>query len=256
MAILETKDLTIAFGGLTAVDHVNFTAEAGRVRGLVGPNGSGKSTLINLLTGFYQANSGQVFINGEDVTHLSTHEHVRKGIARTFQHTRIFDGLSVEENVMSGCIYQSKTNLVSKMLFMRNSKADYKRNMEKAHEILEFMGMMDLAKKNAGKIPYGDQRFLEIARALATDPKIILLDEPAAGMTNQEMDHLDELLDKFRKKNLAVVIIEHHTSLVKSVSDDLTVLNFGKQIADGDPDTVLNDPEVIRAYLGGDIVEH
>ena len=250
-SVLKTENLTKAFGGLVAVDHVSFAVEAGTVCGLIGPNGSGKSTLINLLTGFYRPDSGSVTVDGVDVTFAQAHTHTYKGIARTFQHTRVYDSLTVEENVIAGCIYKSQSNLFSKICFAPNSVRDFQKNRERANEILKFIGLDDVAHKYAERISHGQQRFLEIARALATRPKVLLLDEPAAGMTNMEIERLQQLLKELKKAGLAVVVIEHNTGLVKEVSDQITVLNFGKKIADGAPDAVLKNPEVVAAYLGG-----
>ena len=251
MSILSTKELTKNFGGLVAVDHVTFEVDAGTVCGLIGPNGSGKSTLINLLTGFYDPDSGSVMVNGEDVTHEPTHIHVRKGIARTFQHTRIFDTLSVRENVFSGMVYQAGTNLMQRLVFTPKSRKDYEARLKKADEILKFMEMDHLADERAGRIPHGEQRFLEIARALATDPDVMLIDEPAAGMTKAEIERLKNLILKLKQAGKAVIVIEHNTGFVKDVSDKIIVLNFGKKIAEGDPSEIHKNKEVIAAYLGG-----
>jgi len=253
-SILQTTQLTKAFGGLVAVDHVDFSIQKGTVCGLIGPNGSGKSTFLNLISGFYTPDSGTVVVDSETVTFDLTHTHVYKGIARTFQHTRVFDGLTVAENVMGSMLFQSNAGWYGKLMRLGKGNREYNRLMQESRAILEGLGLGPIADKNAAKIPHGQQRFMEIARALAAKPKVLLLDEPAAGMTNQEIDHLKQILMDFRKQGLTVIIIEHNTGLVKDVSDQITVLNFGKTIADGDPHKVLQDSEVIKAYLGGDFV--
>jgi len=250
--ILKTIGLTKNFGGVTAVDSMDFELKPGIIMGLVGPNGSGKSTFLNLLTGFYIQDSGEIYLGKEEISNLPTHKRVRLGISRTFQHTRLFENLTVLENVMSGRIYSSKSSWACRLIKVGKGVDDYRDNRKKALEVLKMMGLESIKDHNVTKVPYGQQRFLEIARSLVNDPRLLLLDEPAAGMTSLEIESLKELLFALRKNGLTTIIIEHNTALVSELANEMTVLNFGKKICEGSCKYVLNDPTVIEAYLGGD----
>lgn len=251
MALLEVKNLGISFGGLRAVDNLNLSIEKGQLYGLIGPNGAGKTTVFNMLTGVYKPTDGQILLDGEDITGKSTVEINKAGIARTFQNIRLFKGLSVIDNIKVGLHNQNKYSTVTSILRLPKYFKTEKIINDKAMELLKVFSLENFADINADNLPYGQQRKLEIARALATNPKLLLLDEPAAGMNPNETQELMDTI-RFVRDNfdMTVLLIEHDMRLVAGICEELTVLNFGTELAQGKPDVVLKNPEVVTAYLG------
>ena len=249
--VMETRHLGIEFGGLKAVDDFNLTIGKTEIAGLIGPNGAGKTTVFNLLTKVYEPTSGAVLINGQDQHGMSIVQASRLGIARTFQNIRLFDKMTVEENVRIGLHNQIKYDMFTGILRLPRYWKQEKHQHQRAMELLDIFGMQDLADETAGSLPYGAQRRLEIVRALATDPKLLLLDEPAAGMNPHETEELMENIAKIRDQfQIAILLIEHDMSLVMGVCEGICVLNFGKVIAKGTADEIQANPAVIEAYLG------
>ena len=251
MALLEVTNLGISFGGLRAVDNLNLSIKEGSLYGLIGPNGAGKTTVFNLLTGVYKPSNGSIVLDGKQISGLSTINICKAGIARTFQNIRLFNELSVIDNVKVGLHNHNAYSLASS-IFRLPSYFKHEASMQKeALEILEVMGLDEYADITAANLPYGKQRKLEIARALATKPKLLLLDEPAAGMNPNETIELMDTIRFVREKfNVTILLIEHDMKLVSGICEELTVLNFGQMLAQGETTAVLNDKDVIKAYLG------
>lgn len=251
MAILEVKNLGISFGGLRAVDGFNVTIEKGQLYGLIGPNGAGKTTIFNMLTGVYKPTDGLIMLDGQNITGKKTIDINKAGIARTFQNIRLFKDLTVLDNVKVGLHNHHKYSTVAGILRLPSYHKTEKEMNAKAMELLEVFGLENEAQQLAANLPYGKQRKLEIARALATEPKLLLLDEPAAGMNPNETIELMETIRFVRDKfDMTILLIEHDMKLVSGICEKLTVLNFGQVLAQGETSEVLNDPEVIKAYLG------
>ena len=251
--ILDVRELGIDFGGLTAVDGFNLMIGRNEITGLIGPNGAGKTTVFNLLTNVYQPTRGSILIDGMPTAGKKTYQVNRMGVARTFQNIRLFKELSVIDNIKVGLHESMKYNLASSLIRLPNYWKEEKRCTERAFELLDIFHMADLANAQAGSLPYGAQRRLEIMRALATSPKLLLLDEPAAGMNAEESVELVNFVRQIRERfDITILMIEHHMDVVTNLCDHVTVLNFGKTICVGTPEEVKSDPEVIRAYLGGE----
>lgn len=251
MAMLSVKNLGISFGGLHAVDSFNITIEKGELYGLIGPNGAGKTTIFNLLTGVYKPDTGQILLDGVDITGRSTIEINKAGIARTFQNIRLFRNMSVLDNVKTGLHNNYRYSTAAGILRLPGYFRTEKRMNEHAYEILTVFGLDQEAFLHSANLPYGKQRKLEIARALATNPKLLLLDEPAAGMNPSETEELMETITLVRKKyDVTILLIEHDMKLVAGICEKIFVLNFGMELANGLPGDVLHNPEVIKAYLG------
>lgn len=251
--MLETRDLGISFGGLKAAQDVNLKIKKNELYGLIGPNGAGKTTVFNLLTGVYKPTTGSFLLDGEDLTGKNSIEINKKGIARTFQNIRLFSNMSVIDNVLVGLGNQNSCNLFESIFRLPRYWSTEKALRERARELLRVFDLDGERKTLASNLPYGKQRKLEIARALATNPKLLLLDEPAAGMNPQEtaelMDTIRFVRDRF---DMTVLLIEHDMSLVSGICEELTVLNFGTTLAQGSVETVLSNPDVVKAYLGDD----
>ncbi len=249
--VLETRHLGIEFGGLKAVDDFNLTIGRTEIAGLIGPNGAGKTTIFNLITKVYEPTSGAVLVNGRDLHGLDIAQASKLGIARTFQNIRLFDNMTVEENVRIGLHNNIKYDMFSGILRLPRYWIQENRQHEKALELLHIFGMENLADERAGSLPYGVQRRLEIVRALATNPKLLLLDEPAAGMNPRETEELMENIAKIRDQfQIAILLIEHDMNLVMGVCEGICVLNFGRVIAKGTASEIQANPVVIEAYLG------
>ena len=249
--ILKTDHLCIQFGGLKAVDDVNLEIKEGELYGLIGPNGAGKTTVFNILTGVYKPTSGRFYLCGEDITGKAPAEVNKKGIARTFQNIRLFSGLTVLENVMVGLSNQIPCGVFASVFRLPKYWESEKQARARAHELLKMFNLDQYADQLASNLPYGKQRKLEIARAMATNPKLLLLDEPAAGMNPNETQELMDDITFIRKEfGITILLIEHDMRLVSGICEKLTVLNFGTELAKGDTAEVLNNPEVIKAYIG------
>ena len=251
MAMLEVNNLSIQFGGLRAVDGFNMTIEKGQLYGLIGPNGAGKTTVFNLLTGVYKPTEGIIKLDGQDITGKSTIEINKAGIARTFQNIRLFKDMPVLDNVKVGLHNHHPYSTLTGILRLPKYYKVEKEMNEKAMELLKVFDLEKFASYKAANLPYGQQRKLEIARALATDPKLLLLDEPAAGMNPNETGELMDMIRFVRDEfHMTILLIEHDMKLVSGICEELTVLNFGEVLAQGKTTDVLNDPQVIKAYLG------
>ena len=249
--LLVAKDISISFGALKAVDNFNLEINSGELIGLIGPNGAGKTTVFNILTGVYNASSGEYRLDGENVIKTSTSALVKKGLARTFQNIRLFKYLSVLDNVVAAYNFRMRYGILSGMLRFPNFWKEEKEAKEKAMALLKIFDLDKYANMHAGNLPYGEQRKLEIARAMATEPKILLLDEPAAGMNPKETEDLMNTIKLIRDKfGIAVLLIEHDMKLVLGICERLLVLNYGKILASGKPNEVINNPQVVEAYLG------
>ena len=250
--LLELDDVTLRFGGVVALDSVSFHINTGEILGLIGPNGAGKTTCFNVVTGVYPATSGEVRFMGHAMGKRKRYQITKMGIARTFQNIRLFSQMTALENVLVGADAHHTTGVGSAIFRLPKHRREEAEGLDRAHELLKFMGLESRANELARNLPYGDQRRLEIARALATNPKLLCLDEPAAGFNPAEKSRLMELIHIIRDQGYTVLLIEHDMRLVMGVTDRIVVLEFGRKIADGSPEAIRDDPAVVAAYLGVD----
>ncbi len=250
MAILDVRDLNKSFGGLQAVKDVGFRVTAGSIKALIGPNGAGKTTLFNLISGVLSPDSGTILFGEMPVQGMKPHQIAEKGIARTFQHIRLFPKMTAIENIMIGRHTHSRAGFISGMLSLPGTWKEESRIRNRSREIMEFLGISSLAESESTSLAYGQQRIVELGRALACEPKLLLLDEPAAGLNMKETAEMADLITKVRDLGITVLLVEHDMSLVMNISDEVIVLSYGEKIADDVPLAIQKNAEVIRVYLG------
>ncbi len=251
--ILQVISLRKNFGGLVALDDLTFDVREGQLKSIIGPNGAGKTTLFNIISGIFPPSSGRVRFEEKNIASLAPHLVATRGISRTFQNLRLFANMSVLENVMVGRHCRTKVGLLRSALKFPGVLREERRTTAAAMELLELVGLADSAHRNPGTLPFGKQRRVEIARALATDPKLLMLDEPASGLNVRETEEVGELIQKIRDTGKTVVVVEHDMSLVMGISEEVLVLDHGRRIAEGPPREVQKHPEVLKVYLGEDI---
>lgn len=254
MQFLETRNLTKKFGGLVAVNQVDFTIEQGKINAIIGPNGAGKSTFFNLISGFHQPSSGQVIFKGKDITTLPSNKIAELGVARTFQTTNLFEQSTVLDNVIVGHRLRTKSNLLDAIFRTPRLRSEEKQCHEKAMEVLEFVDLKQAANKLVGSLTQEEKKRTAFALALATDPEIVFLDEPAAGVNPDETEGLADLMKKMVSQGITVCLIEHKMSMIMRIADKIMVLNYGEKIAEGRPEEIRNNETVIKAYLGGSAI--
>jgi branched-chain amino acid transport system ATP-binding protein len=252
MAFFEVQNISKRFGGLQAVKSVSFTVAKGSIKAVIGPNGAGKTTLFNIITGFCSPDSGTVLFKSEPISGSKPFEIAEKGLSRTFQHIKLFPGMTALENVMVGRHVRSRAGFLAGMLNLPWTRHEEKEVRGRALEIMDFLGINALAPKEVTSLSYGQQRMVELARALASDPEVLLLDEPAAGLNMRETAAMAGSIAKIRDRNVTVLIVEHDMSLVMTVSDEIIVLSYGEKIADDVPRLIQNNAEVVKVYLGED----
>lgn len=248
--MLDVKNVSMIFGGLVALNKVNLKVEKGEIRGLIGPNGSGKTTMINVITGFYNPTSGDVTFKDTNISRYTPYNICKKGLVRTFQNINLFPQMTALENVLTGYSSQMKSSLTRTIFNFKSFRQEEKQYRDMADEIIKFVGLSGKENTKACNLPYGQQRLLEIGRALATKPELILLDEPVAGMNDQESDEVAILVKKLQQNDITVLLIEHHMRFVMNLCEKLTVFNSGVVIAEGSPKEIQNNEEVIEVYLG------
>nr|WP_263327502.1 ABC transporter ATP-binding protein [Neobacillus sp. Marseille-Q6967] len=254
MIFLETRNLTKKFGGLVAVNNVDFTIEQGKINAIIGPNGAGKSTFFNLISGFHQPSSGQVLFKGQDITKLPSNKIAELGVARTFQTTNLFEQSTVLDNIIVGHRLRTNSNLIDAIFRTKRLKLEEAMCRDKAMEVIEFVDLQKVAYKLVGSLTQEEKKRTAFALALATNPEIVFLDEPAAGVNPDETEGLAELMQKMARKGITVCLIEHKMQMIMKLADKIMVLNYGEKIAEGKPEEIQNNETVIKAYLGGSAI--
>jgi branched-chain amino acid transport system ATP-binding protein len=250
--VLEGQKLVMTFGGLMALSNLNFKVRRGTIKAIIGPNGAGKTTLFNIITGSFPPTEGTVKFKGRSIEHLKAHKIADRGISRTFQTVELFGNMTVLENVMLGCHTRVRTSFMASGFVLPQSRRKEKRIRESALKILKFIGLADKFKDSADSLPLGERKLLEIGRALASEPELICLDEPAAGLNETETHVASSLIKAINAKGITVLLVEHDMKVVMNISDEILVLNYGQKIAEGPPQEIRNSPRVIEAYLGGE----
>lgn len=248
--ILQLKEVSINFGGLQAINHLSISVEEGKIFSIIGPNGAGKTTAINLITGIYSPTRGEIYFQNQVLSTKKPYQVAHMGIARTFQNIQVFQNMTVRENVMVGLHTQTRAKFVRCLLHTPLVRKEEKIIRTRAEEVLEFLGLTPKADLLAAGLPYGDQKRIEIARTLATEPKLLLLDEPVAGLNIRETEEMSHAILQIRDRGITVILVEHDMNLVMGISDTITVLNYGEKIAEGAPEEIQNNSRVIEAYLG------